>query len=194
MPRKKATPKAKKADPDKDINKSLSYALTLNGMEGQLTIIDTVQDLISNEQSLATIVELCSEGASIQTVEAALGISEGQLLRWLKLGRSDKEGLYRALYVFFSKANSGARRMAETALLSKNPEAWLKRCDMSAVLDQATLEPEVSPPSPPETLGKPKKIGNTFDSGLTFINVEDIKQVNASKAIEPETNDFEDSE
>lgn len=193
MPRKRAT---KKADPDKDINKSLSLALSLNGMQGSLTIIDTVEGLLKDEASLNTIVEMCAEGSSVNTIEGALGMADGQLVRWLKMGRSDREGLYRILYLFFNKANSGARRMAETALLAKNPEAWLKRCDLGSVLDNTVSEsvPGMVLP-PPEnkkvTKAKVTKEGNVFNTvnGLTYLDADNMP---TSEEPESTTSEFDE--
>jgi hypothetical protein len=141
-------------------------------MEGSLTIIDTVEGLLSSQESLATIADMCSQGASVSTIEGALGIADGQLTRWLKMGRSDREGYYRALYLFFSKANSGARMMAETALLSKNPEAWLKRCDLGSVLDNYVTPDAPTLPAPKK--GKVTKDSNVFDNGLTYLETDDL--------------------
>lgn len=171
---KKAAPRKRKTAKQDDINSSLSFALALSGMESNLTIIDTVEGLLSSPESLAIIADMCSQGASVSTIEGALGIADGQLARWLKMGRSDRDGYYRALYLFFSKANSGARMMAETALLSKNPEAWLKRCDLGSVLDNFQSNDPITLSSPEVKKGKVTKEPNIIENGLTYLDTDNM--------------------
>jgi hypothetical protein len=187
MAKKGTTRKPKTATPD-DINKSLSFALSLSGMESNLTIIDSVEDVLSSPESLNTIADMCSQGASVSTIEGALGIADGQLTRWLKMGRSDRDGYYRALYLFFSKANSGARMMAETALLSKNPEAWLKRCDLGSVLDNYQSNDQINLPSPEVKKGKVSKESNLYENGLTYLDTDNLPDSSI-----PETQDDTDN-
>lgn len=156
----KKKPKAKSELPIE--HETLSTALSID-MMGSLVVLDNVTDLIKDQQALNTIVDFCSQGASIETIEMALGIEEGQLEQWLRLGKVERDGPYRALFLFYSKASSGVRLMAETALLAKSPEKWLEKIDIkNRLLAQPTHAPTVD--------GKvqPKLEGPTYVDPATF--------------------------
>lgn len=131
----------KKKEP---VNKALETALSLHDIDSRMTTCDSITDLIQSEAMLNTLVEIVSQGGSLESVEMALGITDGLLENWLRLGKTDKEGPFRILYLFYSRAASGTRLMAETALLAKNPDKWLEKVDIRNRLSQ----PSESTPVP----------------------------------------------
>jgi len=117
----------KKKEPKNNI---LETALSLHDIDGRMTTCDSITDLLQSEMMLNTLVETVSQGGSIESVEMSLGITDGLLENWLRLGKTDKTGPFRLLYLFYCRAASGTRLMAETALLAKNPDKWLEKIDV----------------------------------------------------------------
>jgi len=170
----KKSSKSKKTTESIDTHETLSTALSID-MMGSLTVLDSVTDLLKNPESLNTIVDYCSQGGSIESIEMALGIEDGLLEQWLRLGKVERDGPYRALYLFYSKASAGVRLMAETALLAKSPEKWLEKIEPRNRLRQqptnssgiptieGTAQPKLSGPAyvDPSTFGIPHDPGRS---------------------------------
>lgn len=163
--------KKKKNLESEQVNKALETALSLTGLESSMTVVDTVTDLLQNQEALAELVEIVAGGGSIDSVEQSLGIIPGMLDRWLRLGQIDNEGPYRALYLFYARASSQARRTAESALLVKNPDRWLDRVEM-----QSRLKQEPATPAPPagEIPGKVSSEDSEPSDGLEYLDVDTL--------------------
>lgn len=151
------------------VNKTLSTALSLSDMESQMKVLDTVEELLQDERALTTMVETCAQGGSIDSVEMMLGISPGMLERWLRNGQHDKDGPFRALYLFYTRASANARLMAEAALLSKNPDKWLEKVEVRSKLRESSngSEPLTFPGTATQNDPDPS------DQGLDFLEVDD---------------------
>lgn len=167
MPKKSSKPKSTKKTTENTEHKTLSTALSIE-MVGSLTVLDNVGDLLKNPEALNTIVDFCSQGASIDTIEMALGIEEGQLEQWLRLGRVEKDGPFRALYLFYSKSSAGVRLMAETALLAKSPKEWLEKIEPRNRLRQQPTNNSGIPTI--EGTAQPKLSGPSYIDPSTFEN------------------------
>lgn len=70
---------------------------------------------------------MVATGASIGTVEAALGIAPNQLSRYLAKGKANKNTPYRHLYNLYRQWAANARYIAESKMVEKTPEKWLDR-------------------------------------------------------------------
>lgn len=163
MPKKSS--KSKKTTESIETHETLSTALSID-MAGSITVLDNVTDLIKNQDSLNTIADYCSQGASMDTVEMALGIEDGQLEQWLRIGKAEKDGPYRALYLFYSKCSAGVRLMAETALLAKSPEKWLEKIEPRNRLRQQPANPSGIPTI--DGTAQPKISGPAYVDPSTF--------------------------
>jgi hypothetical protein len=123
--------------------------------------ITTIDELLDDERALAEMVAAVAGGASIKSVEMTLGLEPGMLVQWLKYGKEEREGPFRALYLFYRKAASGARMAAEASLLTKNPSEWLKTNDVEVQLEAGS--------------DKNILLGSVSD-GPTFLDVEEPKE------------------
>lgn len=150
MPRKKATPssaapkkrtpRTKKASapakPDTG-NSILDDALSLSTMGIAVRGLKSITDLIHDRQSMLQTAEMLAAGGSVETIEMALGVDKGVIKGWLKIGKTERDGPYRAFYQFFLQASAEARLAAESSLLLKNPSSWLDRNDPIAMLEDS---------------------------------------------------------
>ncbi len=149
--------------------KELQNALSLDTLlNGSLTVLNSVTDLIQDQKALSTIADFCSQGASMETVEGALGIESGQLKQWLRIGKSEKNGPYRALYLFYSRINASTRLLAESCLLSKSPKEWLDRVEFQNVLTSEE-------PKTPKTLEGKTSNNDPVQAGPMYIDSDEFK-------------------
>lgn len=174
-------PKKRKPAPD-TVNQMLSTALRIADHDVQMKTIDSIDELLQDQPSLNLLASLVSQGASIESVEMTLGMHPGMLERWLRNGEADRKGYFRALYLFYCRAASGARVQAELAMLTKNPDKWLEKVD---VRNRLRAEPSVEaqavdlPKLPDEEsrpLNKKTKSSNPKDTaieGFSFLEVPD---------------------
>ena len=141
------TPSLPFAD-DKD--NLLLNALAIGASGVVLKRITCVSDLLKDKESLIQIIELASTGASVVTIEIALGFPPGILAGWLKNGLDEQDGPFYAFRQLYLKSASVARHTAEAALLNKNPEKWLEKYDPLKDLNPdhtTTIDAQSSPSS-----------------------------------------------
>jgi transposase-like protein len=156
------------AKSEQPTNDELQKALIIDFIsEGALKVLDNVTDLLKDSKALATIAEYASQGASVETIEGALGIASGQMKQWLRIGRDEKDGPYRALFLYYSKLNAGTRLMAESGLLSRNPEKWLATVELQNVLRSEE-------PTTPRTLEGTTRSESQPTFGPHYIDTEDL--------------------
>lgn len=132
-----------KTIPIREIN-PLDEALSLPYSGESLRPLTSVDELLTNGEALTTLAEDVASGASIRSVELKLGLPDGLLKEWLNIGRTERQGPFRALYAYYMRASADARIGAESRLLVKNPLAWLEKFEAS---DELTREdPNLSVP------------------------------------------------
>ena len=132
MAKKARTTKTTKVqEPDPQTVSPLDHALRLSGPEGlSLTRITSVLELINVREAMTDIASRVCSGASISTIEMALGIPPGVMKGWLRNGKTAKpEDPYGAFYRFYLCAAAEAKQIAESQLLAKNPAKWLEQCE-----------------------------------------------------------------
>lgn len=170
MPKRKPKPKEEPKE-----SPSVSAAISLTPMSGAIRVLNSVSELIRNQEALNEMVMYCSQGASIDTVEMALGIAEGQLKQWLNNGRMDKDGDFHTLYLFYSKINANTRLMAETALLAKNPDKWLATIEFKNQL-QTSQSANTAPVIQGNVVSKPDSVIPTtkVENGLTYLDDDSL--------------------
>lgn len=135
--KKKTTPRKKRETtkkieppsiPETD-NQTLSDALAIACEGISVKRILSIGELLEDREAMVEILTKTATGASIDTVGMSLGMPQGVLKQWLKIGEKNGDGPYRAFFEFYMKASAEARIAAEASLLIKNPAVWLDRCE-----------------------------------------------------------------
>jgi hypothetical protein len=86
-----------------------------------------ITKLLANGELLAQVREMAESGASIGTIEAAIGLPKGRLRDWLVKGDKQPKTAYRRFYNMFRKWAAQAKHAAEAQQLAKTPTQWLER-------------------------------------------------------------------
>jgi hypothetical protein len=133
MPKKK--PKAKATedityhDQDEDIPK-------LPRQSRKIQRIKDVESLLADHYLMQKIEDLVCSGASIGTVEAILGMTQGRLKRWLHLGSTRKRSFYAVLFQKYRAWAGEARAAAECQQLAKTPTQWIERNTSAHIVEE----------------------------------------------------------
>jgi hypothetical protein len=149
--------------------------------------------LLSDENAMGVIEDMASTGASIATIEAAIGLPEQRLSSYLRKGREGRNSPYKELYRKYRKWVSAARYIAESQMAAKSPEKWLDRNTSAKLLETQEETALIAAIPQPSTLQLGaqqaidalrifRKSGMSIDSLLdknevSINNIEDKKDV-----------------
>ena len=96
-------------------------------------------DLMRNEEEWDMLLEAASQGCSLSTLEAMVGLREGTLKVWLDKGKDEKQKVYHSFRKTLLKHASQARRLAEGIMLQKNPEKWLEKNSAARAMEEQVV-------------------------------------------------------
>lgn len=109
-------------------------ALSMVSFGPPIDPIITINDLMKSAETLKTIAESATVGASITTIEMQLGLPEDMLKNWLRIGKDEPSGPFFLFYAFFTRAQANARIAAEARVLTTNPLKWLEMNNLKTQL------------------------------------------------------------
>jgi len=95
-----------------------------------------VSTFMADADKMALVEELCTTGASISTIEASLGLSQGILRKWLNKGAVEPKTAYRRFYNLVRGWIAIARGAAEAQQLVKTPTQWLEKNSSAKLLNE----------------------------------------------------------
>lgn len=108
--------------------------------------VSRVRQLLEDEERMELLATYASSGASLATIEAAMGLKEGLLKQWSEKGKqhsAESSSPYRKVYDSLRKAIAEARLVAENSLRDKNPEKWLEKNSAARVVEQVEAPTEM---------------------------------------------------
>ena len=129
---------------------------------------------------MGTIEDMASTGASISTIEAAIGLPEQRLSLYLQKGRTGKNSPYKELYRRYRKWVSAAKYIAESQMATKSPERWLDRNTSAKLLEtqEETALISQAPPSSTLKLGAQQAIDALRIIRKSGMSIDDLLDKN----------------